>query len=189
LKDIVKTPQGEATMPAIPFQTKTPEIGKGCFIAPDAWVIGDVVFGPQVSAFFGVVARGDIKAIRVGAGTNLQEHALLHTSTGLSDCIVGANVTVGHRAILHGCTVEDSCIIGMGATVLDGAVVGKYSIVGAQSLVPMGMKIPERSLVLGVPAKVVRTISENEVKNINESAEHYRTLGAEYQAQFSKVPR
>lgn len=174
-------------MPGIPFQTKTPEIGKECFIAPDAWVIGDVVFGPKVSAFFGVVARGDIKSIRVGAGTNLQEHALLHTSTGLTDCIVGENVTVGHRAILHGCTVEDSCIIGMGATILDGAVVGKYSIVGAQSLVPMGMKIPERSLVLGVPAKVVRTISEKEIKNIDDSAQHYRALGAEYLAQFAKV--
>ena len=171
-------------MPILPFKSKSPVVGEGCFIAPDAWVIGDVEFGSNVSAFFGVVVRGDINPIRVGQGTNLQEQVVLHTSTGLTNCIVGKNVTVGHRAILHGCTVEDSCIIGMGATILDGAVIGRLSIVGAQTLVPMNAIIPERSLVLGVPGRVVRNLSDAEVRNIEDSATQYQTLGSEYRKQL-----
>ena len=122
-------------MAVISFADKTPQIAAPHFIAPDAWVIGDVTIAGLVSIFFHAVLRGDIEPISVGEGSNIQEHAMLHTSRGLGPCTVGKNVTIGHRAIIHGCTIEDSCIIGMGSVILDGAVIGKNSIVGAQALV------------------------------------------------------
>lgn len=167
-------------MPVLPFREITPTIMSNVFLAPDAWIIGDVAIADHVSIFFGVSVRGDIKPIRVGARTNLQEHALLHTSTGLADCIIGEDVTVGHRAILHGCTVSDRCIIGMGSTVLDGAVIGPDCIIGANSLVKMHDNIPSGSLALGSPARVVRALREDEIAQIKESARHYKQLGADY---------
>lgn len=167
-------------MPTIPFKTHAPRTAEGLFLAPDAWLIGDVEVGKNVSIFFGAVARGDILPIRIGDGTNIQEHALLHTSDSLSPCEVAQNVTVGHRAILHGCRVESRCIIGMGAIILDGAVVGSQSIVGAQSLVPMNMVIPPRSMVMGVPAKVTRQLSDAELAQLDDSARRYQELGREY---------
>lgn len=172
-------------MAIIPFEDHSPKIGRTAFVAPDAWVIGKVEVGDDVSIFFGAVLRGDIQRITVGSGTNIQEHALLHTSHDLPDCVVGSNVTVGHRAIVHGCTIEDECIVGMGSTVLDGAVVGAGSIVGAQALVPMNAKIPPRSLVVGVPAKVVRTLTEAEVESIRLSAKHYIETGRKFGAYFA----
>ena len=169
-------------MPTIPFRDKHPLIRDPYFIAPDAWIIGDVEIAATVSIFFHVVIRGDIEPIRVGSGSNIQEHAMLHTSRGLSPCVIGDNVTIGHRAIIHGATVEDNCIIGMGSVVLDGAAVGKNSIIGAQALIPMNMKIPERSLVLGVPAKVVRSLSDEQVESIRQSALSYQKLGGEYRS-------
>jgi carbonic anhydrase/acetyltransferase-like protein (isoleucine patch superfamily) len=167
-------------VPLLPFKKASPHAPESCFIAPDAWVIGDVVLGEEVSVFFGAVLRGDILAIKVGAGTNIQEHAVLHTSHGLAPCLVGDSVTVGHRSILHGCTVADRCIIGMGAVVLDGAEIGPESIVGAQSLVPMNFKAPPRSMIRGVPARVVRSLTDDEVASLPLSAEHYVAAGQEY---------
>ena len=171
-------------MPIIPFQNHHPLAAESIFIAPDAWVIGKVIIGENVSLFFCTVVRGDIQQIKIGAGTNIQEHSLLHSSTGLTDCIVGENVTVGHRAILHGCTVKDNCIIGMGSTILDGAIIGENCIIGANSLVTMGVEIPAGHLALGSPAKAVRKLSSKEIKEISESAKHYQELGREYRAQF-----
>ncbi|MBX7139055.1 MAG: gamma carbonic anhydrase family protein [Oligoflexia bacterium] len=171
-------------MPLLNFKHWTPKISAPHFIAPDAWLTGNVEVGKLVSIFFGSVLRGDINAIRVGDGTNIQEGALLHTSTGLGDCIVGDNVTVGHHAILHGCTIAELCIIGMGATVLDGAQIGKHCIIGANSLVTMNTVIPEGSMAFGAPAKVVRRLSPGEIDSIAESAQHYRELGAEYSRCF-----
>jgi carbonic anhydrase/acetyltransferase-like protein (isoleucine patch superfamily) len=156
-------------------------VAQSAWVAPDAWVIGDTTVAEQVSIFFGAVLRGDIEPIRVGAGTNIQEGALLHTSTGLTPCVVGQNVTIGHRAIIHGCTVGDSCIIGMGATILDGAVIEERCLIGANSLVTMNTRIPAGSLVLGSPAKVVRALTAAELEQLADSAAHYQKLGAEYQ--------
>lgn len=173
-------------MPVIPFESETPQIAEGVFIAPDAWVIGKVQLGENVSVFFSTVLRGDIQRISVGAGSNLQEHSLLHTSSGLGDCTVGENVTVGHRAILHGCSVRDNCIIGMGSTILDGAIIGENCIVGANSLVTMNVEIPAGHLALGSPAKAVRKLSPAEIKEIFQSATHYRQLGKHYRSSFEK---
>jgi carbonic anhydrase/acetyltransferase-like protein (isoleucine patch superfamily) len=167
-------------MAIIPYLDKIPSTGKDLFLAPDAWLIGDVSVGDNVSIFFGAVLRGDINPIKIGTGSNIQEQAVLHTSWGLGPCVVGENVTVGHGAILHGCTIEDHCIIGMGSTILDNAVIGHDSLVGANSLVTMNTVIPPNSLVLGSPAKVVRQLTEKELKEIRRSAKAYQEKGIYY---------
>jgi len=171
-------------MPVIPFNDKHPKIGSNVFIAPDAWVIGDVEIGDNVSIFFGSVLRGDILPIRVGNGTNIQEHSMLHTSHDLTPCLVGSDVTVGHRVILHGCAVEDGALIGMGATVLDGAKIGRQGVVAAQSLVPMNMQVPELTLVAGIPAKVKKEINSELLKANKLGVEHYKEVGLHYAGYF-----
>lgn len=172
-------------MPLIAYKGSEPTVHPSVFLAPTAYLTGKVFVEREVSIFFGVIARGDIQSIYVGEGTNLQEHVVLHTSHGLQDCVIGKNVTVGHRAILHGCTVKDSCIIGMGAVVLDGAEIGEHCIIGAQALVPMNVTIPPRSLVLGVPGRVVRELTDKELKEIQSSALHYKEVGSEYKRLLS----
>jgi carbonic anhydrase/acetyltransferase-like protein (isoleucine patch superfamily) len=173
-------------MPIIPFGEHTPIIGDNCFIAPDAWVTGQVKISNSVTMLFGSVIRGDINRIEVGAFTNLQEHAVLHTSHGLGDCLVGSYVTVGHHAIVHGATVHDNCIIGMGSVILDQAEIGENCIIGAQSLVTMRTKIPAGSLVFGNPAKVIRSLTEQEIKSIKDSANGYVAVGKKYYEYFNK---
>ena len=160
-------------MPLLPFNGVHPSCSSALFIAPDAWVTGQVTLAAESSIFFCAVLRGDIQAIRVGRGTNIQDHAMLHTSTGMGDCIVGDYVTVGHRAILHGCTVGNNCIIGMGATILDNAVIEDDCIIGANALVTMGTHIAKGSMVLGTPAKVTRKLRTDEIEQIKENALHY----------------
>ena len=169
-------------MPVIPFKEKTPVVSASAFVAPDAWVIGDTTIGDDVSIFFNVVLRGDIESIKVGRGSNLQEHVLVHTSHGMSPALIGEDVTVGHRAIIHGCSIGDRCLIGMGATVLDNAEVGAECIIGAHTLIPKGMKIPPRSLVIGTPGKVVRQLTADEIKSLVASARGYQQLGATYRS-------
>jgi carbonic anhydrase/acetyltransferase-like protein (isoleucine patch superfamily) len=175
-------------MAIIPYQAKKPLVHESCFIAPDSWIIGDVKLGQHVSVFFGSVLRGDIEAISVGDNTNIREHSLLHTSHGRTPCIVGAEVTIGHRAIIHGCTIGDSCIIGMGATILDEAVIPKHCIVGANSLVTEGKTFPERSLILGSPAKAVRPLTDAEILHIAQSARGYVETGKTLSEFFLNQP-
>jgi len=134
-----------------------PQIDPLAYIAPGASVMGDVRLAAKVSVWPGCVLRGDVNFIEVGESSNIQDLSVLHVTHELP-CRVGAWVTVGHRVILHGCTIEDRCLIGMGAIVLDGAMIGEGSIVGAGCLVTEGMVVPPRSLVLGLPGKVVRTL-------------------------------
>jgi carbonic anhydrase/acetyltransferase-like protein (isoleucine patch superfamily) len=172
-------------MPILAFDGIQPALDPEVFVAPDAWVIGATTIEARCSLFFGVVVRGDILPITVGAGTNIQEHALLHTSTGLSPCVVGRDVTVGHRAILHGCTVQDRCIVGMGSTILDGAVIEENCMIGANSLVSMNTRIPAGHLALGSPARVIRPLTETEISWLSESARHYQELGRKYRQSLS----
>lgn len=174
-------------MPIIPYLSKKPTIPPDSFIAPDAWVIGDVVVGRNTSIFFGVSIRGDIQPIQIGDGTNIQEGAVLHTSYEYNPLTVGQNVTVGHRVILHGCTVHDSCIIGMGSTILDNAVIGEGSIVGANSLVPKGKIFPPRSLIMGSPAKLVRQTTDGEFTAVIDSAKRYQATGKTYLEYFAGI--
>src|SRR5215212_7838776 len=128
------------------------------WIAPTATVIGKVTIGEGVGVWFGVVIRGDQERITIGRDTNIQEHCVLHTDTGFP-CTIGVGVTVGHRAIIHGCTIGSNVLVGMGSIVINGARVGDDSIIGAGALITEGKDFPAGSLILGVPAKVVRPLT------------------------------
>ncbi|MCF7847677.1 MAG: gamma carbonic anhydrase family protein [Kiritimatiellales bacterium] len=142
------------------------------FIAENASVIGNVTIRNQANIWFGAVLRGDLEPIEIGERTNVQDNAVVHTDHG-SPVKVGRGVTIGHQATIHGCTIGDHCLIGMKATVLDGAVIGDHCIIGAHSLIPPGKEIPEGSLVVGVPGRVVRQVTDEERAHIGKNAEHY----------------
>lgn len=145
---------------------------RSVWIAPNASVIGKVRLGAEASVWFGAVLRGDNEWIEIGERSNIQEHVMMHTDMGYP-LSVGEGCTVGHRAILHGCTVGDSSLIGMGAIVLNGAVIGPNSLVGAGALVTEGKVFPEGSLILGSPARVVRSMDEMDLAGLRISALHY----------------
>src|SRR5260221_10926960 len=159
------------------FLLKKPTFGRGVYIAQGAIVVGDVTIGDHSSVWYNAVLRGDINRIVVGHHTNIQDNAVLHLADDFP-CIVGNWVTVGHGAIVHACTVGDETLVGMGAVILDGAVIGKQSIIGAKALVTQGTKIPPGSLVLGAPAKVVRKLSQEERAGLKWWAEKYVDNGA-----------
>lgn len=160
-----------------------PELpGSGDFwIAPDANVIGQVRLGEGASVWFGCTLRGDNEPIEVGEGTNIQENCVLHTDPGFP-LTIGPRCTVGHKAMLHGCSIGEGTLIGMGATVLNGAKIGRGCIVGAGALVPEGREVPDGSLVMGMPAKVVREISDEEKAFILGAGEKYRSRARHYKA-------
>ena len=144
-------------MPIYELDGKSPQLPEEYWIAPSAEVIGDVTIARDVSIWFQAVLRGDNEPMKIGVGSNIQEHAMLHSDPGFP-LTIGRDVTVGHRAIVHGCEIEDGCLIGMGAIILNGAKIGKNSLIGAGALVGEGKVIPEGSLVLGVPGKVVLSV-------------------------------
>ena len=159
------------------FLRHPPKIGKQVYIARTATVIGDVTLGAHASVWYGAVLRGDINRIVVGHHSNIQDNAVLHLADDYP-CVLGNWVTVGHGAIVHACQVGDEVLVGMGAVILDGAVIGKQSLIGARALVTQGMKIPPGSLVLGAPAKVVRKLTAAERKGLKRWAQKYVANGA-----------
>jgi len=163
------------------FLSKEPVIPESAYVAPEATVIGDVALGEQASVWPGAVLRGDINSIRVGDRSNVQDGTVVHLA---DDCPaeIGRDVTIGHRAIVHACRVEDEGLIGMGATLLDGAVIGRRSIVGANALVTQGTVVPPGSLLLGMPAKVVRCLGEEEQLEIAGWAKKYLLVAAAHKA-------
>ncbi len=172
------------------FKEYEPTIGDKTWIAPSADVIGDVTIGEDCSIWFGTVIRGDVHYIKIGDRTSVQDCSMIHVTHHKGNdrnkegdgtpTIIGDDVTIGHRVMLHGCTIENACLIGMSATILDGAVIGKESIVGAGSLVTKGKKFPPRSLIMGSPAKVVRELSDEEVAELYASARRYVSFKNEY---------
>ena len=159
------------------FLRKSPKLGKSVYLAKTAVVLGDVTLGAHSSVWYGAVLRGDINRIVVGHHSNIQDNAVLHLADKLA-CLVGNWVTVGHGAIVHACTVGDEVLVGMGAVILDGAVIGKQSLIGAKALVTQGTKIPPGSLVLGAPAKVIRKLSKEERAGLKWWAQKYVDNGA-----------
>ena len=159
------------------FLRKPPKLGRGVYIARGAVVIGDVTLGAHSSVWYNAVVRGDINRIVVGHHTNIQDNAVLHLADDYA-CIVGNWVTIGHSAIVHACKVGDEVLVGMGAVILDGAVVGKQSLIGARALVTQGMKIPPGSLVLGAPARVIRRLTKKERAGLKWWAAKYVDNGA-----------
>jgi carbonic anhydrase/acetyltransferase-like protein (isoleucine patch superfamily) len=143
------------------------------WVAPDANVIGKVILGEGANIWFGATLRGDNEAIEVGAGSNIQENCVLHTDMGYP-LVIGAGCTIGHKAMLHGCVIGENSLIGMGATVLNGARIGKNCLIGAGALITEGKEIPDGSLVMGAPGKVVRMLTEAQIAGLRASALHYQ---------------
>ncbi len=160
-------------MPLYEHDGVRPTLGKDVYIAPNATVIGDVHLGDESSIWFGTTIRGDVFPIRIGARTNVQDGSVVHVTGGKASTTIGDDVTIGHMALLHGCTVGARCLIGMGSIVLDGAIVGDESLVAAGSLVAPGMKVPPRSLVMGSPAKVLRTVRDSDLEWMREAGRLY----------------
>ena len=159
-------------MPIYELDGKAPVIGAGVWIAPDAHVIGDVVLGDAVGIWFGAVIRGDTATITVGRGTNVQDGAMLHADLGVP-LTIGADCTIGHHAILHGCTVGDRVLVGMGATVLNQAAIGDECVIGANALVTEGKAFAPGSLIVGAPARAVKTLDVDKRAFLKASADHY----------------
>lgn len=155
------------------------QLAGDCYIAPNAAVIGRVHLGRDVNVWFSAVIRGDSAPITIGDRTNVQDGAVLHVDAD-APVHVGANVTIGHAATVHGCTVGDDCLIGIGATILSHAVLGRYCIVGANALVTERKSFPDRSLIVGVPAKRVRDVTDEEIAMIAENAALYVDKGRHY---------
>jgi carbonic anhydrase/acetyltransferase-like protein (isoleucine patch superfamily) len=151
----------------------SPEIAATAWVAETAVLIGKIVVEDAASIWFGAVLRGDNEEIRVGAGSNVQENAVLHTDMGYP-LTIGANCTIGHKAMLHGCTIGEGSLIGMGATVLNGAKIGKGCLIGAGALITEGKEIPDGSLVMGAPGKVVRHLDLSAQARLIASAEGYQ---------------
>jgi carbonic anhydrase/acetyltransferase-like protein (isoleucine patch superfamily) len=142
------------------------------WIAPDAHVIGEVVLGADVGIWFGAVLRGDNEPITVGEATNIQEGAMLHTDPG-SPVVIGKGCTIGHHAIVHGCKIGDNSLVGMGATILNGATIGNNCLVGANALITEGKAFPDNSLIVGSPARAIRTLDDAAIDGLRKSAERY----------------
>ena len=162
--------------------------GEGHFIAPNATLVGRVILEDRASVWFNVVIRGDNDPIVIGARSNVQDGSVLHTDDGVA-LTLGDDVSVGHAVVLHGCTIGNGSLIGIKSVVLNHAVVGRDCLIGAGALIPEGKQIPDRSLVLGVPGKVVRTLTDDEVRGLRDIAHHYVENARRYRNSFAADPR
>ena len=156
------------------------------WIAPDANVIGRVTLGKSASVWFGVTIRGDNDTITIGDGTNIQDGSVLHADPGFP-LTIGRNCTIGHKAMVHGCTVEDETLIGMCATILNGARIGRNCLIGAGALIPERKVIPDGSLVVGSPGKVIRTLSAKDIEGLRRTAQHYQANAIRYRDGLSSL--
>ncbi len=172
-------------MPIIPFEGRVPKIHPSAFIAPTAIIIGDVTIEEEASIWYGCVLRGDLDPIYVGKRSNVQDNSVLHTGKD-EPCIIKEDITVGHMACIHGCMIEPGCLIGMMATVLNRSIIARESIVGASALVPEGKTYPERSLIIGVPAKAVRTLTDEDVKGSYFNTSKYVSNGKRHRAMMEE---
>jgi len=163
-----------------------PAIDPSAYIADSANIIGKVSIGAGASVWFGVTIRGDNEPIAIGENSNVQENCILHTDMG-SPLTIGKNVTVGHQAMLHGCTIGDGALIGIQAVILNGAVIGKNCLIGAGALVTEGKDFPDNSLIIGTPAKVVRTLSEEEIANLHGNSANYVERGQFFKPNLKRI--
>ncbi|KKL81513.1 hypothetical protein LCGC14_1994020 [marine sediment metagenome] len=154
--------------------------------APDANIIGQIILGSHSSVWFGATLRGDNEPISLGDGSNIQENCVLHTDPGFP-LTIGQNCTIGHKAMLHGCTIGDGSLIGMGATVLNGAVIGRGCLIGAGALITEGKEIPDNSLVVGAPGRVVRTLDADAIEGLLKSAMKYQQNAARFRAGLTAI--
>ena len=163
-----------------------PVVDPDAWVAPDANVIGNVAMGPGSSVWFGCTLRGDNEVIEVGAGSNVQENCVFHTDLGFP-LRIGVNCTIGHKVMLHGCTIGDNSLVGMGATILNGAKIGKNCLIGAGALITENKVIPDGSLVMGAPGKVVRELDAKAVQMLTVSALHYTENAARFRRDLTPL--
>lgn len=156
-----------------PYLELFPQLGENVFLAPGVKIIGDVIIGDDSSVWYNSVVRGDVHYVKIGNKTNIQDCSMLHVTNGKYPLNIGNKVTVGHSVKLHGCTVEDECLIGIGAIILDGAVIEKDSMVAAGAVVKPHFKVPSGKLAAGVPARIVRNLTVDEITDIKNSADRY----------------
>jgi carbonic anhydrase/acetyltransferase-like protein (isoleucine patch superfamily) len=173
-------------MPILPFRGVTPTIAEGCFIAPNATVIGAVTIGAGSSIWFNAVVRADLAPITIGKNSNVQDNCVIHADPQ-NPVIIGDSVTIGHGAVLHSCTVENGCMIGMKAILLNGTIVGEQSMVGAGAVVNNGRTIPPRSLAVGMPARIMRQVTDSEITAVAEGGRVYMDLSQEYAQVLSEM--
>ena len=165
---------------------RKPVIPESCYIAENAVIIGSVILGERVSIMFGAVLRADNEPIVIGDDSNIQDNSVLHTDPGVP-LTLGKGVTVGHQVMMHGCTVGDGSLIGIQAVILNNAVIGKDCLVGAGAVVTEGKTFPDRSVIFGAPAKVVREIDDNNVQRLRGSAQSYVRRGAQYKSKLKRI--
>ena len=163
-----------------------PKLADGAWVADSAQVMGDVVLGENVSVWFGAVLRGDTEPLTIGRNSNVQDLSVLHADVG-SPLTIGENVTIGHQVMLHGCSIGDNSLIGIQAVVLNNAKIGRNSIVGAGSVVTEGKEFPDNSLIIGSPAKVVRTLDDAAAAKLRHGSEHYVENGRRFAKGLKKI--
>lgn len=156
----------------LPHGDTSPRIARSAWVAPGAYVIGEVSLGEESSVWYGAVLRGDTEPIRIGARTNVQDGCVLHADPGYP-VVVGEGCVVGHNAVVHGCEIGDNCLVGMGTTVMNGAKIGEGSVVAAGAVVPEGREFPPRSLIVGIPAKHTGEVSDEQAADIERGADEY----------------
>jgi carbonic anhydrase/acetyltransferase-like protein (isoleucine patch superfamily) len=165
------------------YHGHSPQIDPTAYVQQSAQLVGDVVIGAQSSVWFNVVIRGDVHPVRIGARTNIQDNSTVHVTGGRWATIIGDEVTVGHAVVLHGCRVGNRCLVGIGAIILDGAEIADECLIGAGSVVTPRTNVPPRSLLLGSPATVVRSLDAEELVRLEQSALAYVAHAASYLAQ------
>ena len=170
-----------------PFKGIRPKLGERVFVDDSAQVIGDVELGDHASVWMNAVVRGDVHSIRIGPHTNIQDNCVVHVFKALHPTVLADHVTVGHSVTLHGCRIDSWCLIGMGATILNGAHIGEESIVAAGTLVPEGMEVPPRSLVMGMPGKVRRAVTDEEREGLRRYANNYYEYKETYLAERDRA--
>jgi len=178
---------GDERANLLPHGKASPEVAKSAWVAPGAYVIGDVSLGEESSVWYGAVLRGDTEPIRIGARTNVQDGCILHADPGYP-AIVGEGCVVGHNAVVHGCEIGDDCLVGMGATILNGAKIGAGSIVAAGAVVPEGREFPPRSLIVGVPAKRISDVTDEQAQDIGRGASEYVERAAAHRKSLDESP-
>lgn len=169
----------------LPHGDALPEVAGSAWVAPGAYVVGDVRLGEESSVWYGAVLRGDTEPIRVGARTNIQDGCVLHADPGYP-AIIGEDCVVGHKAIVHGCEIGDRCLVGMGAIILNGAKIGEGSIVAASALVPEGKEYPPHSLIVGIPAKRAKGVSEEQTEDIGRGVRTYVERAASHRESLQR---
>ena len=162
------------------YDGKNPRLGTRVFVAENAAVIGDVELGNDCSIWYSTTVRGDVNFIRIGSRTNVQDNCTIHVDHGTHATVIAEEVTIGHGAVVHGCTIHRGALIGMGSRVLSGAVIGEQALVGSGALVPEGMHVPPRTLVVGVPARIKRPLTDEELARLDQSWRNYVNYKEKY---------